>query len=188
MAVETINPLNSVASIADSVATGMDELFTSDDEREHARLLMQQELNKPHVIQAMTNLKEASHPSIFVAGWRPALGWLCVFLLAYAWIGRDILTLIMPYFDTLKGITLPAMEAGELMTLVMAMLGLGATRTYEKVQRVARNNMLESSTTPPPTPAVIQTQRVESTTDFTPQEKQSAFGDNDIFKRLGGDQ
>lgn len=178
MPVENLNPLNSVASIADSVATGLDELFTSDEEREKARLLMMKELNQPHVLQAVTNLEEAKHPSIFVAGWRPALGWLCVILLAYAWIGRDMLYIILGMFEQTAIIEgLPEMDMGELMTLVLALLGLGATRTFEKINGVARNQWIQrgqgatvaaagQSAASPPLP---------SDTDFSDSEKKKAF-------------
>lgn len=131
--------LNPIGAVADSVINGLDKLFTSDEEREVAKLKMMSELNKPHIIQALTNLEEAKHPSIFVSGWRPALGWLCVVLLAYAWMGRDILTLTLPF--VMEDVpTLPASESGELLTLVLALLGLGATRTYEKMKGVARSS------------------------------------------------
>lgn len=142
----SLNPLDSIASIADSVATGLDELFTSDEERERAKLLMMKELNQPHIMQAMITMEEAKHPSLFVAGWRPALGWLSVLLLAYAWVIRDVMVILLgtynPNFD-IK--TLPQVEAGEMMTLVLALLGLGATRTYEKLNNVSRDNWTSRS-------------------------------------------
>lgn len=178
MPIEKLNPLNSVASIADSVATGLDELFTSDEEREKARLLMMKELNQPHILQAVTNLEEAKHPSIFVAGWRPALGWLCVILLAYAWIGRDLLHILLGLFGQTQIVDdLPTMEMGELMTLVLALLGLGATRTFEKINGVARNQWLErgQKRTPVPTTAEQAASPLPPDSDFTEGEKKKAF-------------
>lgn len=132
--------LNPLGSIAESVVGGLDELFTSDEEREKAKLLMMKELNQPHILQAMTNLEEAKHPSIFVAGWRPGLGWLCVMLLAYAWMGKDIIVILLMLFGQGEIVTqLPGVDTGELMTLVLALLGLGATRTFEKINGVARS-------------------------------------------------
>lgn len=140
--------LSPISSIVDSVASGLDSLFTSDEEREAAKLKLMKELNQPHIIQAMTNLEEAKHPSVFVSGWRPALGWLCVLLLSYAWIGRDFIEIILHYFPvcslgesgikSCEPISLPLIDVGELMTLVLALLGLGATRTFEKIKGVAR--------------------------------------------------
>ncbi len=179
MPIEKLNPLNSVASIADSVATGLDELFTSDEERERARLLMMKELNQPHILQAVTNLEESKHPSIFVAGWRPALGWLCVILLAYAWIGRDLLHILLGLFQQTQIVEkLPVMDMGELMTLVLALLGLGATRTFEKLKGVARNQWTEHGTRADVAEAAgqpVSAVPLSSDTDFSEREKKKAF-------------
>ena len=72
-----------VGGVVDGLFKGLDSLFTSDEEREKARLAMQIELQKPHTMQALANIHEAQHPNWFVAGWRPALGWLCVGILGY---------------------------------------------------------------------------------------------------------
>ena len=130
-----------VAGSVGAVMNGLDHLFTSDDERAKAELLLQQEFAKPHLMQAQINLEEAKHPSIFVAGWRPALGWLCVILLAYAWIGRDLIIIglgLAGQADVIKEI--PAVDTSELFTLVMSLLGLGGIRAYEKTQGVARSS------------------------------------------------
>ncbi len=132
------NPVSAAAvgKVAEGVLSGLDGLFTSDEERKQAELSIMQELNKPHILQAMTNIEEAKHPSLFVAGWRPSLGWLCVGLLGYAWVLRDFLIIYLSQTD--MDVVLPVVESGEMMTLVLALLGLGATRTYEKMNGVAR--------------------------------------------------
>ena len=128
-----------VGGVVDGLFKGLDGLFTSDEEKAKARLMMQVELQKPHMMQALTNLEEAKHPNWFVAGWRPALGWLCVLLLAYSWIGRDLIIIGLSAFDQADTIKdLPAVNPGELMTLVISMLGLGGLRTYEKITGNAR--------------------------------------------------
>jgi hypothetical protein len=130
-----------ISNIAGEVMKGLDSLFTSDEEREAAKMQLMQELNRPHILQAIANIREAEHPSVFVAGWRPALGWLCVLLLGYAWIGRDSLIIALNLFGRSEIVSqLPVIETGELMTLVFALLGLGATRTYEKISGVARSS------------------------------------------------
>jgi len=128
-----------VGGVVDGVFKGLDSLFTSDDERETARLKMQVELQKPHMMQAIANIHEAQHPNWFVAGWRPALGWLCVFLLTYAFVGRDFVIIGLSLLDRQDVVPLlPAVNAGEIMTLVLALLGLGGLRTYEKMTGQAR--------------------------------------------------
>ncbi len=132
--------LNPIGSIAKTVATGLDALFTSDEERAQAELAIMSELGKPHVLQAMANIEEAKHPSIFVSGWRPFLGWLCGGLLLYAWFLRDILIVLLGVSGNSQVIDkLPVVDASELMTLVFALLGLGASRMYEKTKGVARS-------------------------------------------------
>ena len=134
-----MNPA-AIGSIASGIMSGLDGLFTSDEERGKAELLMIKELNKPHILQAMTNIEEAKHPSIFVSGWRPGLGWLCVLLLGYAWIGRDFVIIGLGLANKPEIIKqLPLVESGDLMTLVLALLGLGASRTYEKLKGVSRS-------------------------------------------------
>ncbi len=128
------------SDIAKTIVGGLDSLFTSDEERAKGELLLTQELSKPHTMQALANIQEAKHPSVFVAGWRPALGWLCVFLLAYSYVGRDFIIIALGLFDQTKIIDkLPVIDSGEIMGLVFALLGLGATRAYEKVKGVARH-------------------------------------------------
>ncbi len=86
--------------------------------------------------QIKTNAVEAASASRFVAGWRPFIGWVCGFSLFYNYIFFPL------YAYTAKLVwaaapAMPALDNGELVSLLMALLGLGAMRTYEKVQNVA---------------------------------------------------
>jgi hypothetical protein len=90
--------------------------------------------------QVEVNRQEASNSSKFVAGWRPATGWLCVAGLTYQFLvwpftswGSALLAVPAP----------PQLEIGTLVTLLTGMLGLGALRTYEKYQGVATKGMLK---------------------------------------------
>jgi len=124
--------LNPILGIAEGVMKGLDELFTSDEEKAQATLKMTALLQQPHMLQAMANIEEAKHRSVFVAGWRPALGWVCATGLAYQFLILPFAGLINAYL-TLPA-ELPVIEAAELTTLVMALLGLGGLRTYEKAK------------------------------------------------------
>lgn len=90
-------------------------------------------------LQAQTNMEQAKHDSIFVAGARPAIMWICAFALAWQYIlapmGAWALAVWYPV------VTLPELGTEELTGLVMALLGLGAARSYEKSKGVARNSM-----------------------------------------------
>ncbi len=84
-------------------------------------------------IQGEINKVEAQHRSIFVAGWRPFIGWVCGTALLYNYIIRDILIFIQPAWADL-----PALQMEHLLTVLLGMLGLGGLRTYEKFKGVAK--------------------------------------------------
>jgi len=81
--------------------------------------------------QLEVNKVEAAHKSLFVSGWRPAIGWICGFALMYSTILAPILGI---WF------VVPAVDSSLLTSVLMGMLGLGAMRTVEKTKAVARSN------------------------------------------------
>lgn len=107
---------------------------------EMAQLQQQKEFkNLDAEIQVMqaqtdTNKVEAASSSFFVAGWRPAVGWVCVTGLAYQYLGDPLLTWGSAIWHLP---TPPSLDLGTLITLLMGMLGLGAARTVEKLNGVA---------------------------------------------------
>lgn len=86
--------------------------------------------------QAAINQAEAGHSSVFVAGWRPAIGWVCAAALAWAFIVAPVATWALAVLGIRE--TLPAIMTDNLFELVLAMLGLGGLRTFEKLKGVAR--------------------------------------------------
>ncbi len=82
--------------------------------------------------QIEVNQQEAAHKSLFVAGWRPFIGWTCGIAMANNFV-------LMPYFAAFLGLNVPVLDMGEMMPVLMGMLGLGAYRSYEKVKGVARS-------------------------------------------------
>ena len=94
------------------------------------------EIHKANLAQIDVNKAEASHKSLFVAGWRPFVGWVCAGALAYHFILQPILVFAISVYGV--SITLPEFDMGSLMTILMGMLGLGGLRTFEKVQKVSR--------------------------------------------------
>jgi hypothetical protein len=85
--------------------------------------------------QTDINIVEAQSPNLFVSGWRPATGWICVFALAWYYILAPFASWVMSIFDVES--TIPIFEAGELMTLLFGLLGIGGMRTYEKIRGVS---------------------------------------------------
>jgi hypothetical protein len=87
--------------------------------------------------QLEINKQEAQHGSIFVAGWRPAIGWICGSALGWNYIVQPIIT----WVAFISGVDLadaPRLDTAELTTILLGMLGLGGLRTYEKRLGVAR--------------------------------------------------
>ena len=89
--------------------------------------------------QMQANAEQAKHPSIFVAGARPAIMWICAlglltqfFLMPLAEWGTAI------WYPT---VILPDLSTSELTGLTLSMLGLGGMRSWEKSKGVARENM-----------------------------------------------
>ncbi|MDE2426917.1 MAG: holin family protein [Elusimicrobia bacterium] len=99
--------------------------------RELAQLQFQQAVIQS---QTDTNKAEASNQSVFVAGWRPAVGWVCAG--AFAW--TFILAPFISYAAKLAGnpVDLPNLDLSQLSPVLMGMLGLGAMRTVEKVNGI----------------------------------------------------
>jgi len=80
-------------------------------------------------IQTKINEIEAQHRTVFVAGWRPFIGWVCGVALAYNFVIRDLfIWAIKPE------VVPPALQMEHLMTVLLGMLGLGGLRTYEKIK------------------------------------------------------
>ena len=80
-------------------------------------------------LQTKINAVEAQHRTLFVAGWRPFIGWICGVALAYNFVIRDLFIWITKTTETP-----PALQMDHLMTVLLGMLGLGGLRTYEKIK------------------------------------------------------
>ena len=93
-------------------------------------------LAKIDVGQLEINKTEAAHRSIWVSGWRPFIGWSCGVALAWTYVITPILNFILAQTGHLMD--LPAMDMGEMMPVLMGMLGLGGLRTFEKFKGVAK--------------------------------------------------
>ena len=87
--------------------------------------------------QLEVNKTEAAHKSLFVAGWRPAIGWICGLGMASNFLLIPIANFVLAL--TGSTIVIPLLDTGEMMPVLMGMLGLGAMRTYEKKQGVQRD-------------------------------------------------
>ena len=114
--------------------TGLLDKFIEDKDKKNAIAFELSTMAEKHAQelakgQLAVNQTEAAHKSLFVAGWRPAIGWICGFALLYSTIISPILGI---WF------TVPPVDSSLLTSVLMGMLGLGAMRTAEKVKGVQR--------------------------------------------------
>jgi hypothetical protein len=129
-----------VTALLPALGTLVDRLIPDKAEAEKARNQLEAQLvtaaNAAAMAQVEVNKVEAGHSSVFVAGWRPSIGWVCAAGLAWAFV----LAPIASWALVVLGIKaeLPAIQFDHLFELVLAMLGIGGLRTFEKLRGVAR--------------------------------------------------
>jgi hypothetical protein len=124
-----------VAAPIEAVGNALDKLFTSDDEKAAAAIVMEKLRQQPDALQVELNKIEAGSGNWFVAGWRPAIGWVCAISLAAYYWPQFVLASIIWVKQCLVGSQILPSPVGQiegLMELVFAMLGLGLMRTVEK--------------------------------------------------------
>ena len=135
-----IGILSSLLPVATSI---IDRVVPDKNVAKKAKLDMQKELttafNKANLAQIETNKIQAAHPSIFVSGARPAIMWICAFGLGWQFVFQPVAVWGLALSGT--GVALPIIETEGLMSLTLALLGLGGMRSFEKSKGVQRNNM-----------------------------------------------
>lgn len=90
--------------------------------------------------QLEINKAEAQHKSLFVAGWRPAVGWVCVSVLAFNYIGVYLLEYINAFLET--PVNVPTrFDMSELWPLLLGMLGVGGMRSFDKSKGTATDRI-----------------------------------------------
>lgn len=89
--------------------------------------------------QININIAEAGHKSIFIAGWRPFVGWVCAFGLLYASVVEPIMRFIAKLSDYTG--TFPVLDTTITMQVLLGMLGLGLMRTREKEKGVHKDSL-----------------------------------------------
>jgi hypothetical protein len=86
--------------------------------------------------QLEVNKAEATNPSLFTSGWRPAVGWVCVAALAWQFVGYPIAS--WAFSTWLPQVSAPVIVGDYLFELLFGMLGLAGLRSFEKVKGVAK--------------------------------------------------
>jgi hypothetical protein len=115
---EAITDKDKAAEIAFKIATMAAE-------QAHAEVIAQIEVNKV----------EAASGSLFVAGWRPGMGWTCVAAYFLAYVGLPMLSFITELSG--RHIELPSIDFNALSPVLLGMLGLGVMRSFDKVKGTA---------------------------------------------------
>jgi hypothetical protein len=86
-------------------------------------------------MQVDVNKVEAASPDRFVAGWRPFIGWTCGAALAWHYVLSGFLVWLLALSG--QEAIMPTVDLGDLIVILLGMLGLGAYRTTEKIKGVA---------------------------------------------------
>lgn len=113
------------------VANVVDQFIETPDEKRAWDQLKLKIAQKPQLAQIELNKVEASHRTLFVAGWRPAIGWICAIAIGFNFIINPILQWVSCMTDS-GCIVGPDMPVDVMMELILGMLGLGALRSFEK--------------------------------------------------------
>ena len=118
------------------VAGILDKFVEDKDLKMQLQHELETALHSANMAQIEVNKAEATHKSIFVAGWRPSVGWVCSLAMLY----HFILAPMIQFGFALGGIEqeLPEFDFSQLSTVLMGMLGLGGLRTFEKMKGVSR--------------------------------------------------
>lgn len=120
------------------IKTPLERLIPDKNERQKFEHELELEVLRAGLAQMEINKAEAAHPSVFVAGWRPFIGWTCGVALAWHFVGLDVFNwLRLAFFPDMPA---PPVFGGTdtLMTVLLSMLGLGGLRTVEKLKGVSR--------------------------------------------------
>jgi len=122
--------------------TGLLDKFVEDKDQKNAlaheiATLAEKQAHEAAMAQVSVNQAEAKHRSIFVAGWRPFIGWTCGFALAYHFVVAPLI-LFGAGWAGAEIPELPAFDMDSLMTVLLGMLGLGGMRSFEKAKGLTK--------------------------------------------------
>ena len=98
--------------------------------------LAEKQANEQALGQIEVNKVEAAHQSLFIAGWRPSIGWVCSLAMLLNFILIPFINLGLDFAQ--MGIQLDLIEMETMMPVLLGMLGLGGMRTAEKLKGVQR--------------------------------------------------
>ena len=130
-----------IGTVIESVGKVASDLITTDKERLQLELEGRKLDQAIDIAQIEVNKTEAQHASLFVAGWRPAIGWTCAMALFSYYVPYALIaTMLWAYqvIQTGQMAQRPDLGIADLIGLVLALLGMSGLRSAEKVKGVAR--------------------------------------------------
>jgi hypothetical protein len=132
--------LNLISSLVTPVSGLLDKFIEDKDQKaalaHEIATLADKQANEQAVAQIELNKVEAAHKSMFVAGWRPAVGWVCALAMLLNFILIPFINLGLEFAGLDLQLDLIDMET--MMPVLFGMLGLGGMRTAEKLKGVQR--------------------------------------------------
>lgn len=122
--------------------TGLLDKFIEDKDKKNAIAFELSTMAEKHAqelakAQIEVNKTEAAHKSLFVSGWRPAVGWVAVLGMAGNFLVIPLANFTLALVES--EVSIPILDLSQMMPVLMGMLGLGAMRTAEKVKGVQRD-------------------------------------------------
>jgi hypothetical protein len=140
--------ITGLGSAFDFVSNIVDKIFPDKDKADQVKLemLKLQQAGEFKVAdqafelakgQLDINKAEAQNPNLFVSGWRPAAGWVCVAAYAFNYLLLPLANWGARWIDA-NAPVIVALETGELTTLLFGMLGIGGLRTIEKFKGLSK--------------------------------------------------
>ncbi len=134
-------PALAIPALIEAVKVVIDRVVPDKAAAEKAKLELDSTESKAMFENALAqigvNAEEAKSDNWFVAGWRPAVGWIGAFGLGYAAILEPLIRFVAVVAFDYQG-KFPALDTSLTMQVLFGILGLGAYRAYEKVKGVAR--------------------------------------------------
>lgn len=132
---------DAIAAVANVADSAIKRIWPDATEIEKTKLTaLTQEIQNAYMLQLSqidTNKIEAASSSVFVAGWRPFVGWICGVSLAYVGIIEPVARFIAVVIFAYTG-AFPLIDTELTMQILLGMLGLVGARSFDKVKGVAR--------------------------------------------------
>ena len=133
-----------IGTVIESVGKVASDLITTDKERLELALREKEIDQRTDLAQVEVNRVEAQHASVFVAGWRPAIGWVGVAAMAYQFLVYPLLQWAWAWAQSVGYVPAelqppPVLDSDQLWVILSGILGIAGMRTYEKQKGVARS-------------------------------------------------